>query len=537
MVHMELGMCCQYQGDTRQAVDQYEQALAYWQEVRNTTRQSYVLNNLGSLYHLSGNYIEAAKLFEQALVLARSNGILRSEAYLLFNLGNLYADLEANDSASDAFQKIRDACQVLDDHFLLLNVDLLESTLARRTGELRRANAYLQSAHQLVLKSHSSFEKSLWAMEAGSLALVEKKADKAVKNLLEAVTQFEQGGQKLEAASAALLLSQAYALLEDHQKAYDAMERALGITDQLDSIQPLVVVGRNAKENLKLYVDDPVIGPPAAKLLSQIENFEYQIASLRRKLRPHTSTVLLTPPKLSIFALGRAQVMLDGKPVTTPSWANQKRAREFFFFLVTRKSKALTKEEIGVNLWPDSSSELLRMQFRNTLYFLRYALGQEVIVSTERRYAFNLDMDYSYDVHEFEHVIEQAAKATHPDQKIDLLQQAMQLYQGEFFPEGEAAWVMLERQRLAQIHEHSMLELARLLLERGEPKIALMHCQKILAEDHCLESAHRLAMQAYAALGNRSGVVNQYEQCKQFLLDELGLEPSLETIQLQKILR
>jgi len=96
---------------------------------------------------------------------------------------------------------------------------------------------------------------------------------------------------------------------------------------------------------------------------------------------------------------------------------------------------------------------------------------------------------------------------------------------------------MLERQRLAQIHEHSLLELAQLHLERGEPKITLIHCQKLLTEDHCLESAHRLAMQAYAALGNRSGVVNQYEQCKQFLWDELGLEPSPETTQLQKILR
>lgn len=96
---------------------------------------------------------------------------------------------------------------------------------------------------------------------------------------------------------------------------------------------------------------------------------------------------------------------------------------------------------------------------------------------------------------------------------------------------------MLERQRLAQIYEHSLLELAQLRLERGEPKTALLHCQRILEENHCMESAHRLAMQAYAALGNRSGVVNQYEQCKQYLHDELGLEPSPETTQLQKILR
>jgi len=176
------------------------------------------------------------------------------------------------------------------------------------------------------------------------------------------------------------------------------------------------------------------------------------------------------------------------------------------------------------------------MQFRNTLYFIRYALGQEVIISTDRRYSFNLDMDYSYDVQEFEHAIAEAVESENSDQKVELLQKALLLYQGEFYPEGDGAWVMLERQRLSQIYEHSLLEVAQLHLEKGEPKITLMHCQKILAEDHCLESAHRLAMQAYAALGNRSGVVNQYEQCKQFLRDELGLEPSPETSQLQKIL-
>jgi LuxR family maltose regulon positive regulatory protein len=537
MVQMELGICCQYQGNTNQAVSHFEQALGYWQNVRNTTRQSFVLNNLGNLHQSSGNYIEAAKLFEQALGLSRSNGIVRSEAYLLFNLGNLYADLEAVDSARDAFQKTRDACKTLDDHFLLLNIELAECSLARRTGELSRARAYLQSAQGLIRKSHSSFESSAWEMEAGSLRLAENKVLSALKHLSEAYAVFTENGQALEAATAALLLCRAYRQNNDQIVAKTKMAQALDLASHLDSIQPLVVAGRSTKDELKAYVDDPEIGSSAVRLLSRIENFERQIASLRRKLRPHTATVLLIPPKLSIYALGRSQVKLDGKVVTAPSWANQKRARELFFFLVTHAHKALTKEEIGVNLWPDSSSELLRMQFRNTLYCVRYALGQEVIVSSERRYAFNLDMDYSYDVQEFEHAIGQAVEAAEPGQKVELLQEAVQLYQGEFFPEGEGPWAMMERQRLAQAYEHTLLELAQLLLERGEPKMALINCQKILAENHCLESAHRLAMQAYAALGNRSGVVNQYEQCRQFLRDELGLEPTPETIELQRILR
>jgi LuxR family maltose regulon positive regulatory protein len=537
MAHMELGICCQYQGDTHLAVKHYEQALDYWQSVRNSTRQSYVLNNLGALYLESGDYIQAAKLFEQALSLARNNDLLRIEAYLLFNLGNLYADLEATDSARDAFQKTRDACQRLDDHSLLFNIELAECTLARRSGELPRARAYLQSAMELIRKSHSGLEKSLWEMEAGSLALAENKILAAIKHLSEALVVFNENGQIREAASAALLLCRAYTLNNDQKIAKTMLNQALDLAGKLDSIQPLVIVGRSTKEELKSYADDLDNGPAAVRLLSRVENFERQIASLRRKLRPHTATVLLIPPKLSIYALGRSQVKVDGKVVTAPSWANQKRARELFFFLVAHAHKPLTKEEIGVNLWPESSSELLRMQFRNTLYFIRYALGQEAIVITDRRYAFNLDMDYSYDVQEFERAIEQIGETDTLDRKIELLQEAVQLYQGEFFPEGEGSWAMLERQRLAQLHEHSLLELAQLLLESGDPKMALIHCQKILGEDHCLESAHRLAMQAYAALGNRSGVVNQYEQCKQFLLDELGLEPSPETIELQKILR
>ncbi len=210
MVRMELGICCQLQGKTNQAVKHYEQALAYWEEVRNSTRQSFVLNNLGGLYHLSGNYIEAAKLFEQALALARSNGILRSEVYLLLNLGILYSDLEANDSARDAFEKTRKACQALNDHFLLLNVDLAELTLARREGKLSNASAYLRSAEKLIQHSQSNFEKSIWLLEAGSLSLYEAKNQKAITQLSDAFSLFIESGQKLEAASAALLLCPAY---------------------------------------------------------------------------------------------------------------------------------------------------------------------------------------------------------------------------------------------------------------------------------------------------------------------------------------
>jgi two-component SAPR family response regulator len=445
--------------------------------------------------------------------------------------------LEAYDSARDAYQKAREACQTLDDHFLLLNIELSEASVSRNEGKFAHASTYLRSAKELVEKSQASFENSLWAMEAGNLALAESNVEKAITNLTEAFSSFNEGGQKVETASAALLLSRALSLKNEPQHAKAKLEVALNLVKDLDSYQPLIVVGRGAKDVLKSYLEDITTGPQALKLLSQIENFERHIASLRRKLRPHTATVLLIPPRLSIYALGKSQVKLNGKPVTSSTWVNQKRARELFFFLLTHPNKGLTREEIGVTFWPDSSTEQLRLQFRNTIYYLRYALGQDVIINTERRYLFNGDMDYSYDVQDFERKIKQAERAETPDKKINLLQEAIELYQGEFFPEGEGSWVMTERGKFSQMHEHALLTLAQLHLEKDEPQTALIYCQTILNENHCMESAHRIAMQAYAALGNRSGIANQFELCKQLLFDELGLEPSPETIKLYKLIR
>jgi two-component SAPR family response regulator len=316
------------------------------------------------------------------------------------------------------------------------------------------------------------------------------------------------------------------------------MEQVFALVGNLDSIQPLVVVARGLIDELRNALDDPTIGPAAVRLLSQVEYFESQIASLRRRLRPHAATVLLVPPKLSIYALGRSQVKVAGKVITNASWVNHKRAREMFFFLLTHLNKGMTKEEIGVDLWPESSSEKLRLQFKNTIYYLRYALGQEAIINDGHYYSFNTDMDYSYDVQEFERKIQQSETTTiTPGKKIELLQSAVQLYQGAFFPEGEETWVMTERQRLARIYENALLTLAQLYLEQGAPKTTLTYCQKIIAENHCQEAGHRLAMQAYAALGDRAGIANQYDDCRQALAEELGLEPSPETAKLYKILR
>ncbi len=46
------------------------------------------------------------------------------------------------------------------------------------------------------------------------------------------------------------------------------------------------------------------------------------------------------------------------------------------------------------------------------------------------------------------------------------------------------------------------------------------------------EDAHQTAMRIYCMLGNRNAALEQYQRCKQIILQELGTEPMLETNQL-----
>lgn len=89
--------------------------------------------------------------------------------------------------------------------------------------------------------------------------------------------------------------------------------------------------------------------------------------------------------------------------------------------------------------------------------------------------------------------------------------------------------MLIERQRLFNAYTSVVLKLGELYLEQGDAQSALTCAQQLLQEDPCFEEAHRLAMQAYAAMGNRAAVVRQYDYCRRVLSEELNTAPSLQT--------
>jgi DNA-binding SARP family transcriptional activator len=416
----------------------------------------------------------------------------------------------------------------VDHRFLLLHLDVAEVALARSRGDLDQARDLLDSAKRLARESGSRYERGLCQMEAGRLALTEGNAREAVAQLEEAARHFDDGGQRVESARAHLYLAVACQEMGDEKAARAHLERAFHQASALESQHILVVSGREAKELLEIARGDPALGHQASKLLKQIAWFERNIPILRRSLRRQTPAVPLVPPRLTIYALGRVWVELDGEPVEAPEWQSRQGVRDLLFLLLAHP-EGLTKEQVGLTFWPDSSPSQLKLRFKNNIYRLRRALGQDVILFDDGCYRFNWALDYEYDVEAFWRKMTQAQAATDPGEQAALYQQAIELYAGPYLPQVQRTWVLPERERLCHTYVEATLKLAEFCLETSESETALAYCRNVLAEDPSLEGAHCLAMRAHAAIGNRAAIARQFELCRQALLQEIDASPSLQT--------
>jgi two-component SAPR family response regulator len=252
-----------------------------------------------------------------------------------------------------------------------------------------------------------------------------------------------------------------------------------------------------------------------------------QLPALRRRLRRMTSAVPLSSPRLTVRAFGKAQVRVNGKLVSSSQWQTQEVRNLFFYFL--NAAQAVTKEQIGLEFWPDLSPSQLKVRFKNNIYRLRRALGQDTILFESNLYQFNHTLDYEYDVRTFETQIAQAKAAQDIRERIACYREAATPVKGLFLEDIDASWVQFERERLSQEYLSALLSLTRLYLESGDATRALQTCQRAIASDVCLEEAYRQAMRIYAAMGDRAAIARQYQACKEALESELDVPLSPET--------
>ena len=520
----DLGMAYREAGDYKKASSAYERALKIWRQDGNLFWQANLLNNMGVLYHGEGRYEEAAQAFEEGLVCAQRSNYTRSEALISISLGDLYAEVEGFEAADQYYRHAAEIVQNLQDRFMTHALGLSQSNLALLKKDPESAQRQIEMVKDSIRSGNARFENGLLALFYGRLFLMMGVPAKALLNLEEAEQIFMEDERELETAISRVWLAAAHLQQGDRIASAKKIKSVGGVKTP----NPVLIAVHQAQFWLEGLEKDRALMHSAGSLFTQALRLGEKLPSIRRFLRRQAHTMQVSAPHISIQAFGHAQVSVGGRLLTLSNWQTQSVRDLFFYFLGTQKP--VTKEQIGEVLWPDQyDASKLKLRFKNDIYRLRRAVGQDVIRFGDIFYAFNRSLDYEYDVEAFETFIARAKSAQSPADQIELFQKAVNLFQGPYLPDVYLEWAFSERERLSQMALNAFESLAGLYLRWAQPDAALAVCQRAIELDPGFEPAYRISMLAHDRLNDKTSITRVYLACREACMKQFALPPSKET--------
>lgn len=229
--------------------------------------------------------------------------------------------------------------------------------------------------------------------------------------------------------------------------------------------------------------------------------------------------------KLTIFTLGRFNIVRDGQPLRFSS----KKPRvplNLLKALIAFGGRNVPVERLCDALWPDSEGNAAAQALATTLSRLRELVG----ASTIRRHGSQLTLDSEtcwVDCWVLERLLNSSAQ-----REPALFPEVVRLYQGPFLDsEDDVGWLIPTRSRLHARLVRFFESCARTLEEAGRYNDALDVLLRGLEIDRTNEELVRGLVRAYEALDRRVDGVVAYNRWYTTLKRLADVEPSPRTRQ------
>ncbi len=246
---------------------------------------------------------------------------------------------------------------------------------------------------------------------------------------------------------------------------------------------------------------------------------------------------------LEISFLSPLTLTLDGQPLKLPS-----RRTEALFVYLLRNPQPHAREVLADLFWDDLPQNKALGNLRVLLANLRKALDPYVTI-TRQSAAWNMAGAYRLDLTFLEEML--TASRAEIDHNGALtkataanLGLALQSYQGDLLPgfflregQGFEEWLATEREWLWTRVVEALVDLATEYLQWGEYRAGIEQAQRLVTLEPLREEGHQLLMQLWAADGQMSAALAQYERCVQLLDQDLGVPPHPFTTELFERMR
>lgn len=530
LVHSDLGCVLMAHGQLSQAEIHFSYSREIWTRLGNSTQLSIILNNLATLSLLTGNYEKSNELLGTAEKKSIQTHNSRIHSFIIGTKADLALFLSSFELAISTYLKAEEIADAVQEIFLLYYLQIAQSTCYRYQKEYTQSQNNLNKIYQTVSQVASKFELGLWHLEWGYTHLAQSMLDIAQAAFLVAQDIFAGVSKPYEQAKSLLGLCLVADARDKATHLAMHLDKLQNILAELETIHPLLPEFSQQREGILRIASRQPDSNGFHVILDQINRYRQQLPEFRRRIYPRTA-IPSRSPGLDLKAFGEVSVRKDGKRVTASEWVHQKTVREILFYLLLHPN-GVSRDQLGLIFWPNSSPSQFSCQFKNAIYRLRRAIGADRVLYHQetRTYTFNKASHYTFDVEEFQQALQLANYQIEDVYRLEYLRQGVSFYQHPLAPQLDGTWAEPIRRKLYLAYEKAQLELAAYDLNTGNYSNCKDICLSILEIEPCQEKACQLCMKAYANLDEIINVVRTFNNCKEKLHSLLNTKPRIDTI-------
>lgn len=230
---------------------------------------------------------------------------------------------------------------------------------------------------------------------------------------------------------------------------------------------------------------------------------------------------------VTVKSMGAFHVFIGEEEITQERWVSSK-ARDLLAYFVTFRGERIHAERAFDAIWAEKAGRGLTA-FHTALSRLRAAMksgenSPRLILVEAGEYRIDAAR-FVIDVEEFDSALAKTRATSDEETAAKFHEQAIHLYNGEYLQNLYYDWLFPERRRLTRAYLGSLRALADYHFAHKRFTNSQELIQRALRVDSLQEDLYCQAFKIFTALGDRAGLINQYQEMKYILAKELDMEP------------
>ena len=525
-------------GEYKKAIEWGEKTLELARELNDERYIAAMQGNLGIANLFIGNFKRAEELFILHQTASLKNGWKREEFMSYLNLGTLYFFQGYLRRAEDEYKKALKTIERLNIKADYLWITYYYCWLLLFKSDLKKTTEFLFRGMEIVRMHPNRKFLKIFQYIQGFISVLKNDT----KELNEVLSNLRHNfSSDLENEVEFLILNGLEQVINNLQKTpsllqdkgFEDIEKGLKITEQkqdyIKLVQYLIICNRIFSNYKELKQKAQEFKNTAIEYALKNSMIGWQDLLMPAKI--HIEKI-----PLRVKTFGKLTIELpDHRIVEQREWEWAK-PRQLFAILTNAciNDQVLTRDQIGIHLWPDLSREKLANNFHVCLNQLKNVVGGEYISYKEKSYQL---MNVEIDAKEFKELVLDADNLINTG-KIhtaeDNLTKAIKIYKGKYLEDFYEDWVFEMRDIFSSLYRRAVLMLGDIYLKKSKIDSAIELIVKLILMDPLDEEAHRFLISCYIQSGEKAKAIQQYKKCAEIFKRELGCEPSEKTRELYR---